>query len=137
LCCVLFSPAFLRMLNLLGRENIRKFFPQNLTATLSLLRQDHSGIRWNVGRMLQLHSSIRFFGVFLFPNSLSLVFFWFYFLDWRAHRRIPWMYVRKLAESGSRTQFLSTSQTTHKVPPLRNKKCHQHFFFQFHFLTYR
>jgi hypothetical protein len=81
LCCVLFSPAFLRMLNLLGRENIRKFFPQNLTATLSLLRQDHSGIRWNVGRMLQLHSSIRFFGVFLFPNSLSLVFFWFYFLD--------------------------------------------------------
>ena len=33
--CVLFSPAFLRMLNLLGRENTRKFFPQNLTATLS------------------------------------------------------------------------------------------------------
>jgi hypothetical protein len=43
------------------------------------------------------------------------------------------MYVRKLAESGSRTQFLSTdvADNTRSHPLWKEKKCHQHFVFYF------
>ena len=74
--CIIFS-RISKNVKPIGKRKYLKI-PPSEPDSYSLLHQDHSGIRWNVGRMLhqQLqHSSIRFsilFFVILFPLLPSL-----------------------------------------------------------------
>lgn len=134
--CIIFS-RISKNVKPIGKRKYLKILPSE-PDSYSLLHQDHSGIRWNVGRMLhqQLqHSSIRFF-YFIFCNSLSLIafslVFTFFSTDVHTGGYLGCMSGSWRNPEAAPNFCQQTSQTTHKVTPLwKEKKCHQHFVFYF------
>ena len=124
--CIIFS-RISKNVKPIGKRKYLKILPSE-PDSYSLLHQDHSGIRWNVGRMLhqQLqHSSIRFF-YFIFCNSLSLIafslVFTFFSTDVHTGGYLGCMSGSWRNPEAAPNFCQQTSQTTHEVTPYERKK---------------